>query len=181
MKETYIVTVADDRVLQVTRQRADGQAEKVVKGVCTVADVCRRLHKSRRQVYRYLRAERLTPCARILGQWLFARSDVERFEQQRVPNTLRPFFWDVRLSSLAVDRHGDFLLARLLEFGDRRAVAWALRTYPRERLTSFLNGRGQELLSRRAWHFWASLVGLKPVKLARSGWRRRASRWGGLQ
>ena len=161
--------------------QAEGQTEQVVREVCTVAEVCRRLRKSRRQVYRYLRTERLKPCARILGQWLFARSDVDRFEQQRLPTMLRPFFWDVRLSSVSADRHSDFILARLLEFGDRRAVAWAFQRYPRERLIAFLNGRGRELLSRRAWRLWASLVGLKPLKDVRSVWRRRASRWGGLR
>ena len=178
---TYTITMTGDRVLRMAPRQADGRTEQVVREVCTVAEVCRRLRKSRRQVYRYLRTERLKPCARILGQWLFAGSDVDRFAQQRLPNLLRPFFWDARLSSLSVDRHREFILARLLEFGDRRAVAWALRAYPREHLASFLNGRGRALLSRRAWRFWASLIGLKPLKLGRPAWRRRAYSWRGLQ
>ena len=132
-----------------------------ISPVLTVGQVCRALHKSRRQVYRYLRMQRLQPCGRILGQWLVAQSEIDRFAHDQVPGHLRAFFWDAQLSSLSVTRHRDFILARLLEFGDREAARWVLRTYPRQALAAFLQGRGADVLSRRAWRFWASQLGLK--------------------
>ena len=150
-----------------------------ISPVLTVGEVCRTLRKSRRQVYRYLRMQRLQPCARILGQWLVAKAEVDRFADDQVPGRLRAFFWDAQLSSLSVTHHRDFILARLLEFGDRQAARWVLRTYPRRALAAFLQGRGADVLSRRAWQFWASQVGLKAPRMPSR--RVGAAVWRGIR
>jgi len=150
-----------------------------ISPVLTVGQVCRALRKSRRQVYRYLRLKRLQPCARILGQWLVAKTEVDRFARDQVPSRLRAFFWDAQLSSLSVTRHRDFILARLLEFGDQQAAQWVLRTYPRQALAAFLKGRGTDVLSRRAWRFWAVQVGLEGPR--RPSRRAGAALWSGTR
>lgn len=180
MKWQWTLVGAGNRVLRLLCRRADAQKPDVVSPVLTVKEVCRRLGKSRRQVYRYLRTARLKPCAQILGQWLFAPEAVSRFEHRRLPHLLRPFFWDVQLADLAVDEHRDFILARLLDFGDRAAIQWIFRTYPREVLVAFLKGRGAQLLARRTWGFWALLLGLKAERRVESRWRARARHWGGI-
>jgi len=180
MDDAWLIKGAGDRVLRLTRLAHGGRAGETISPVLTVREVCRRLRKSRRQVYRYVSMGRLTPCARILGQWLFAPGTVTPFVCRGVPGRLKPLFWDVPLSSLAIDRHRDFILARVLEFGDREAVRWVLRTYPRPLLTVFLRGRGADLLTRRAWHFWTSQVGVRGHRRAGSSWRRRGRHWGGL-
>jgi hypothetical protein len=116
-----------------------------------------------------------------LGQWLFAKPDIDQFVQRKLPSVLRRFFWDVRLAELSVDRHRDFILGRLLEFGDRQALAWVFRTYPLELVAAFLKGRGADVLSRRAWQFWALQVGLSARMRGRSSWRSRGRSWGGLR
>lgn len=180
MNEQWVLAGVGPRVIRLTRLSRRGRRQETVSPVLTVTEVCRRLHKSRRHVYRYLQAGRLTPCARILGQWLFAPSEVARLTRRRLPVFLRPFFWDARLADLSVDRHRDFILARLLESGDRDAVAWALRAYPRDAVVAFLKGRGAELLSRRAWIFWAAVFRIGPGKRGRSAWRARGRHWGGI-
>lgn len=180
MESDWTLEGRGECALRLTRHRVRGAAPETVSPVLTVIDVSRRLRKSRRQVYRYLRAGRLTPCARVLGQWLFAPADVARMTRSRPPAAVRPFFWDVPLSSLDPDRHRDVILARLLEFGDQRALAWAFRRYPRKLVAAFLKGRGAELLSRRSWAFWASLFGARGRRAASKSWRVRGRHWGGL-
>ena len=167
--------------MRLTRLGAGGRRQEVISPVLTVREVCRRVRKSRRQIYRYLQAGRLTPCARILGQWLFAPAEVARLTRRRPPTFLRPFFWDVRLADLSVDRHQEFILARLLECGDRNAIAWAFRTYPQERVATFLKGRGTALLSRRAWGFWALLLRIESGARGKASWRARGRHWGGAE
>ena len=181
MKQYWNLTGVDSRILRLTTQQAPGRQATIASPVLTVGDVCRRLRKSRRQVYRYIVTERLTPCARVLGQWLFASPEVDRCVERRVPRALRRFFWDVQLDSLSVDRHRAFILARLLEFGDWEALEWVVRTYPRDLLVNFLKGRGADLLSRRAWHFWALHLGLGAAVRRSSSWRFRGRGWGGLR
>lgn len=181
MEQPWVLTGAGRRLLQLTVRPEGAGAPTIVHPVLTVADVCRRLGKSRRQVYRYVRAGRLPPAARVLGQWLFAPSTVDRSARPAVPSRLRRFFWDVRLSELSVDQHRDFIVARVLESGDREALRWLLRTYSRDALTAFLSGRGAELLTRRAWTFWCLFVGLNARRdTTRRSWRYRGRVWGGV-
>ncbi|MBI2870841.1 MAG: helix-turn-helix domain-containing protein [Candidatus Omnitrophica bacterium] len=142
--------------LQTLVYESGGEQKKVsVRPIYTVVDVCHRLRKSRRQVYRYMRSGRLKPCAQILGQWLFSKRELEHFEQGRMPVWLKSLFWDARISDLSVGHHSDFILARAFEYGDRKALRWVFRTYPISTITRFLDGRGRDVLSTRTWHFWA--------------------------
>lgn len=160
---------------------AQGRAPaKKVRPVLTGKEVCRRLGKSRRQVYRYLKTGRLRPCARILDQWLFNLEEIVRFQAGGVPGRLRAFFWDVTLGDLSAVHHRDFILARLLEFGDCEAIQWLLRTYSKDEIIRFLKERGADRLSKRSWGFWADLFGVVAEPPKRALWRRGGRHWGGI-
>lgn len=165
-------------LIQLTRPPEKGNGGEKVSPVLSVGDVCRLLHRSRRQVYRYINRGNLKPCARILDQWLFAKEEVERFRTGKVPSSLRPLFWDVKLSDIDIRQHRDFVLSRVLEYGDFNAIRWALREYPRQELAQFLRGRGLEILSRRSWVFWTSQLGVKLPRGAQWSWRHQGRLWG---
>lgn len=180
VRNGWILEGEGERPLRLRRLGDGGRMGQTVAPLLTVQDICRRLRKSRRQIYRYLRAGRLTACARILGQWLFDPRALERFEATALPRSFRRFFWDVPLSGLSAETHRDFILGRLLERGDRQAARWVFRTYPRASLEEFLRGRGREVLSRRSWRFWAFLLDLD-VRREPAARRRRVGRhWGGV-
>lgn len=180
MDTHWILDGVGDQLTAWRLRRPGDHRAIAVSPVLTARDVCRRLGKSRRQVYRYVRTGRLQPCGRVLGQWLFAATEVERCGRRSLPVMLRPFFWDVRLSSLSLDRHGAFIMGRLLEFGDRPAIRWLLRSYPRKALAAFLNGRGREVLPKRTWRFWALQLGIDARRRRRAGWRFQGRAWGGV-
>lgn len=180
-RASWVLSGVGGRLQRLTVRRARGGTATIVSPVCTVAEVCQRLRKSQRQVYRYLDAGRLEPRGKILGQWLFATGDVDALARRTVPTAFRRFFWDVQLSTLSVDRHQDFILARLLEFGDRRAIQWLLRTYARRLLIRFLRGRGGAVLPKRVWQFWALQLGLGARARRPRSWRSSGRHWGGLR
>lgn len=180
MRSRWTLQGAGGEALSWTQLAAGGRPKRVVQPVLTVSHVCRLLHKSRRQVYRYMKAGLLVPCTRILGQWLFAPEEIPLSQRRRAPGFLKPYFWDTRLSDLSADRYRTFILGRILEFGDRRAASWALRTYSPVEIASFLQGRGKEILSKRTWHFWALLLGRGLSEHRGVSWRHRGRRWGGL-
>lgn len=169
-----------ERPLRLRRLGGGGRTGEMIAPLLTVREVCRRLRKSQRQVYRYLRAGRLTACARILGQWLFDPRALDRFERAALPRSLRRFFWDVPLSGLSAEAHRDFILERLLERGGRQAMRWVFQTYSRASLEEFLRGRGRDVLSRRSWRFWALLLGLGPGRHPWKRWRGAGRHWGGV-
>jgi len=179
VKYDWILAGVGTRALRLRYRSASTPQSTTVSPILTVGDVCRRLRKSRRQVYRYLRAGRLKSCAHVLGQWLFAPADVERATHANIPRWLQRYFWDTRVSSLLREDHSAYILARILEFGDRRALQWLFHAYPRHQVTAFLTGRGADVLPARTWQFWARYLGL-PVRRPGRSWRSRGRVWGGL-
>lgn len=57
------------------------------------------------------------------------------------------------------DRHRPFLLARLLEEGDSRDLAWLTGELPEEELVAWLAARGGRALSHRSRVFWELVLG----------------------
>lgn len=169
-----------EKAQSLIRLSASGRPLEEIRPLLIVQEVCRHLGRSRRQLYRYLKAGRIQPCARILNQWLFSLDEVHRFRIEKVPRFLKRHFWDVRLSDLSVTHHRDFILARLLEGGDRRALRWVLRSYPRDSILDFLRRRGTALLSERSWHFWTLQLGISSTVREAVSWRRRGRHWGGV-
>lgn len=180
MDISFKLTGSGERLSRLVCREKPGRAPTVIRPVLTVQDVCRQLHRSRRHVYRYLKAGRLRPCARILGQWLFSTEEIRSFQSGRVPGFLNSLFWDARPADLSVRHHRDFILARLLESGNREAVAWVFRTYPKAQVRVFLRDRGSEVLSPRTKHFWGMLLGMAEGREERAPWRRWGRRWGGI-
>jgi hypothetical protein len=180
MKETWnLLGVGGHPTRFITRGRA-GRPMRSIGPVLTVTDLCRRLGKSRRQVYRFIHSGRLQPCGRVLDQWLFAPEEPAQCATRAVPRFLRPFLWDVRLADLSLDRHRDFILGRLLEYGGPTAMHWGLRTYSRKVVAEFLKHRGATVLSRRAWNFWAVQLGLNAARHV-PAWRHHGRAWGGVE
>lgn len=182
MEGRWVLVGEGKRLVRLTRSLENGQGKETVSPVLTVVEVCRILRRSRRQVYRYIHRGNLKPCVRILDQWLFAKEEVERFRRDRALTLLRPFFWDIKLSDLDTDRHRDFILARLLEYGDQKALRWARWRYSKNEFIDFLENRGADILPIRDLLFWAKMFGAKKAEAhARSSGRRRANTWPGTQ
>lgn len=180
MKNVWTLTGVGNRTLRFTTRQSPHAVVKSVRPVLTVADVCRSLRKSRRQVYRYLNTGRLQPCGQVLGQWLFAPEEIKGLARQGVPRTLQRYFWDARCSTLSPVHHRDFIVARLLEFGDRAALRWLFQTYSRNDLSAFLTSGGAVRLSPRSRRFWAVFFGLSVPSSRQWSWRSRGRAWGGV-
>lgn len=46
-----------------------------------------------------------------------------------LPNFLKSFFWDSAFSDLSKQNHRRFIISRLLEKGDDRAIGWLVKEY----------------------------------------------------
>ena len=94
-----------------------------------------------------------------------------------LPRWLQSFFWDARLRSISIGDHANYVLERLLEFGDWRALRWVFATYSRARVRAFLLSRGADVLSPRTWSFWSLYCGLNGPQRAHQSWRRHVGIW----
>jgi hypothetical protein len=69
-----------------------------------------------------------------------------------VPAELGRFFWDVDPAGLDPLRHKSYIIERILEFGDEKAVRWLFDTFSRDDIAAILDSsRSLSLKSRNFW------------------------------
>jgi hypothetical protein len=77
---------------------------------------------------------------------------VKRTGNRRLPRRLEKFFWDVSSDQIDLDRHSEYVIARLLEHGDLVAIQWLIKAYRKEEIIDVVKQSRQ--LSRKTANFW---------------------------
>jgi len=77
----------------------------------------------------------------------------------RLPEHLKPFFWDVSLDEVSITRSPHFVISRLMEHGDESALRFLMATFSRDDLIEVL--RTSRSVSMRSRKFWALLLGIE--------------------
>ncbi len=76
--------------------------------------------------------------------------------EERLPEFLRPLFWDVDFDRLRVPGHERYIIERILELGDDAAVRWMFRRFSQDQIVQTL--RRSRSLSRKSALFWADIL-----------------------
>ena len=71
---------------------------------------------------------------------------------------LHSLFWDVNLESFKPELHPGYTILRVLEYGDRRAVAWLKQTFSEAQIREVI--RSERRFSRKSAGFWALVYGI---------------------
>jgi hypothetical protein len=97
--------------------------------------------------------------------WLFwgqskrsrtVESGAKLYGEVKLPEYLKPFFWDVDFEKLSCRSSPRFIMSRLMEHGDEPSLRFLMRTFSREELRGTL--AVSRSLSRRSRRFWAVLL-----------------------
>lgn len=75
-----------------------------------------------------------------------------------IPQHLRPLFWDVNLDNFNPTASPEYTIARILEYGDERAVAWMKETFSEAEIKRVICT--ERRLSRKSANFWALVYGI---------------------
>ncbi len=76
---------------------------------------------------------------------------------------LKKYFWDIDVDRLDFKKEPEYVIIRLLEYGDVWAIRWLLRTFDKELVKkTILKHRG---LSPRSINFWSLLFNLDKEKI----------------
>lgn len=81
----------------------------------------------------------------------------------KLPEFLRPYFWDVDFDGLNGEVRKVFVAQRIIDRGDTKAVRWLLKTYPTGVIGSAL--RLSRDLSRKTAGFWSDLLMINPSEV----------------
>lgn len=78
----------------------------------------------------------------------------------KLPESFRPYLWDVDFEKLDPKKYPEFVLKRIIEHGDSQAFRWALKHYPLKTFKEIvLKSRD---ISRKTALIWANFLGLEP-------------------
>lgn len=72
-------------------------------------------------------------------------------EKVTLPKSLLGYFWGDKTNSLDLQKHKKYILATLLEKGDKKVIGWCIRYYGKESIKRMLP---QLHLSSKSALFW---------------------------
>uniref|UniRef100_A0A7C4X8N8 DUF6922 domain-containing protein n=1 Tax=candidate division WOR-3 bacterium TaxID=2052148 RepID=A0A7C4X8N8_UNCW3 len=97
---------------------------------------------------------------------------------KRIPDFLKKYFWEIDSKDLDLQEYRIYVVRRILEYGDVKAVAWLLKNFKKSELKDVLiNCRG---ISRKSANYWAIVLGLPKEKvrcLNRSSLKKQNQIW----
>ena len=77
-----------------------------------------------------------------------------------LPAYLRKYFWDVEFSKIDPVKSRSFILKRVLDRGDNKALKWLLKHYTKKDIKELLLKTRD--LSPKTANFWAFYLGIDP-------------------
>ena len=82
---------------------------------------------------------------------------------RKLAGFLEKYFWDVEFEKINFQSRKIFILRRILEYGDKKAVAWMWKNFKKAEIKNALsNFRGYSL---KTANFWSFLFGIPKKKV----------------
>lgn len=70
-----------------------------------------------------------------------------------IPDSFGKYFWDTDVNKLDTGEHSEFIIERMLEFGDFEVLRWLFEVYPLNYIKDTL--KKSRTLSRKSANFWS--------------------------
>lgn len=81
----------------------------------------------------------------------------------KLPKSFKKYFWDVDFDSLNSKKSQMFILKRVLDRGDDKAIRWLLKHYTKEDIRELILTTRD--LSAKTANFWANYLNIDPKKV----------------
>lgn len=76
----------------------------------------------------------------------------------KIPKFLKRYFWDVDFEKLDVEKYRFYVIRRILDYGDEKAMHWLDNNFTRnEQIKALCSTRD---ISPRSANFWALILGV---------------------
>jgi len=75
-----------------------------------------------------------------------------------IPKEFKKYFWDCDFNKLDFIKNKNFILGKLLLFGDLDAIMFVLKNYERIEVSSFIDKKGAVILDKVSFNFWGKIV-----------------------
>ncbi len=78
---------------------------------------------------------------------------------KKIPKLLNTFFWDVDTSKLDMQKHKEYIIERILEFGDVPEINWMFSTYKKQDIVEVL--KKSKRISEKSGNFFYKILNLE--------------------
>lgn len=75
-----------------------------------------------------------------------------------IPHTLKKYFWDSDFSRLNISEHSNYILGKLMLYGNVESMIWVIRNFDRSMITTYLSTKGKSALDKRSYAFWNTIT-----------------------
>ena len=79
-------------------------------------------------------------------------------ERKQIPPAFEKFFWDVDFAQLKFPDHENYVLGKLMLYGDIASIKWILRTFDRGAVSRYLETKGKWALNKKSYLFWEKVL-----------------------
>lgn len=81
----------------------------------------------------------------------------------QLPEFLRPYFWDVAFEKIDLEKNPQFILKRVLDRGNTKALLWALSIFDTDDVRQLIMITRD--ISRKTANFWAEILDIPKDKV----------------
>ncbi|MEO0094267.1 MAG: hypothetical protein ABIL46_05790 [candidate division WOR-3 bacterium] len=80
-----------------------------------------------------------------------------------IPKFIKKYFWEADLDKLDIKKYRIYILRRIMEYGDEKAVAWLWKNFKKSEMRKVLiESRG---FSKKSANYWAVILDLPKEKM----------------
>jgi hypothetical protein len=90
---------------------------------------------------------------------LVSKKENSTYARKEIPQSFRPFFWDVDFDCLDIQANAFFIISRILEHGDEPTARLLFRIYSEREIIQVV--KTSRSLSRRSRNFWMIYFGVE--------------------
>ncbi|MBN1970386.1 MAG: hypothetical protein JW870_13545 [Candidatus Delongbacteria bacterium] len=72
---------------------------------------------------------------------------------KKMPEYVNKYLWDVKVDALDVKKHSNFIIERILEYGDIDSLTWLQKTYEKDCIVKVL--KKSKRISPKTGNFYA--------------------------
>ena len=81
-----------------------------------------------------------------------------------IPESVSRYLWDTPIDQINIQKHATFIIERVLEYGEREAIAWINSTYDQAMIVAVI--KNSKRISPKTANFYATIYGVDPKEVA---------------
>jgi hypothetical protein len=94
---------------------------------------------------------------------------IKKTQIEIIPREFKKYFWDIDFDKLNLEKHRNFILERLLNYGSFSTFSWIFQTYTKEEVKQLLKNKANRSLSKSSLYFW------QKISKEKSLWKKNLS------